>query len=189
MNKLLNLDTSVFRAINDAHIPIVYYFMFLISLLGELATIWFFFGAIILYKNKKEGKKIFIMLTLAILVTLIINHFIIAYFMFRVRPYIALDHVYQLGKQWRDSSFPSGHVSSAMAATVVLGKYYRKYLSLMLAFVFLTMISRVYLGMHYPLDVLGGVVVGLISGYLVIYFQKLFYGKPSVTLQDSNQDS
>lgn len=177
MKNLLNLDTSVFRAINAVHFAVANYLMFLVSLLGELAIIWFFFGALILYKNKKDGKKIFILMTLAIIATVLINHTVISYFIFRERPYLALSGVYQLGKQWTDSSFPSGHVSSAMAATVVLGQYYKKYLPYMIVFVLLTMLSRIYLGMHYPSDVIVGVLVGLFSGYGILYLHKVFFGK------------
>ena len=177
MKNLLELDTTVFRAINHYHFAAMNYFMFLVSLLGELAIIWFFFGALILYKNKNEGKKILVLMTLAIVLTVLINHAVIVQFVFRDRPYLALKDVSQLGKQWTDSSFPSGHVSSAVAATVVLGQYYKKYLPYMIAFVLLTMISRVYLGMHYPLDVLVGVLVGLFSGYSVIYLHKIFFAK------------
>jgi undecaprenyl-diphosphatase len=180
MEKILNIDTSIFRAINGVHFSLFHSFMFIISLAGELATIWFVIAVIILYKNKKDGKKIFVLMTLAIIMTLLIDHIIIAYFLFRDRPYIALQDVYQLGKRWTDSSFPSGHVSSAMAATVVIGQYYKKYFPYMIGFVILTMISRVNLGMHYPLDVIGGVVVGLISGYLILYLYKIFFNRRSV---------
>ena len=180
MDKLLIADTSIFRAINGIHFSLFHSFMFIISLLGELAIIWFLLAAFILYKNRKDGKKIFILMTLAIVMTLLINHIIIAYFIFRERPYIALQDVFQLGKRWTDSSFPSGHVSSAMAATVILGQYYKKYLPYMIGFVILTMISRISLGMHYPLDVIAGVVVGLISGYLILYLYKIFFNRRPV---------
>lgn len=188
MEKLLVVDTSVFRVINGVHFSLLHSFMFIVSLAGELATIWFLLAAIILYKNKQDGKKIFILMTLAIIMTLLINHLLIDYFLFRERPYIALQDVYQLGKRWTDSSFPSGHVSSAMAATVVLGRYYKKHLPYMIGFVILTMISRVGLGMHYPSDVIGGVIVGLVSGYGILFLYKLFFnGKTVSTKSQSNQ--
>jgi len=177
MDQLISLDKKIFEAINHAHFPVMDYFMYFVSLVGELAIIWFFLGVLVLYKNKKEGKKILILMTLAIILTVLINHTVVSYFFFRLRPYLALPGVHQLGKQWMDSSFPSGHVSSAMAATVILGRYYRKYLAWMMLFVILTMYSRVYLGMHYPSDVLAGVAVGLISGCGIIYLYKIFFGK------------
>lgn len=180
MEKLLIVDTSIFRAINGVHFSLFHSFMFIVSLVGELAIIWFFLASLILYKNKQDGRKIFVLMTLAIIMTLLINHIVIAYFIFRDRPYIALQDVYQLGKRWADSSFPSGHVSSAMAATVVLGQYYKKYFPYMIGFVILTMISRVSLGMHYPSDVVGGVVVGLISGYVVLYLYRIFFNRKAV---------
>ncbi len=177
MDQLINLDHKIFWLLNSHSNRLLDYFLFFVSLVGELAILWFAIGIAIIYKNKKQGKKIFILMTLSIIMALVINHTVIAYFFFRLRPYLAMQSVHQLGKQWMDSSFPSGHVSSAMAAAVIIGRYYKRYIPIMLAIVGLTMYSRVYLGMHYPSDVFAGVLIGLFSGFAVIYLYKIFFGK------------
>ena len=67
-----------------------------------------------------------------------------------------------------NSSFPSGHVSGAFAVTSIVGS---KYNALRIpAYVFASAIalSRVYLGRHYPSDVLAGAGLGICVGWFVI---------------------
>lgn len=177
LDQIVKIDTQIFRAINNFHFKALDFLMYLVSLIGELAIVWFAAGLLILYKNKKDGKKILVLLTVAILLTLVVNHIVIAYFISRSRPYIELLDVHQLGKQWKDSSFPSGHVSSAVASTVILGKYYKKWILPMILLIVLTMYSRVYLGMHYPGDVLGGVLVGLVCGWVTLGLYRILFNK------------
>lgn len=77
-------------------------------------------------------------------------------------------------------SFPSGHTSMAFSTATTLALVYRKWYVVVPAYAWAGCVgySRMYLGQHYPSDVLGGMVVGVGSGYLSHWLsKKLFYPK------------
>ncbi|MDE7453130.1 MAG: phosphatase PAP2 family protein [Clostridia bacterium] len=72
-----------------------------------------------------------------------------------------------------DSSFPSGHTASLFAAAVALVMYYKVKGLPALGVAILVAISRIYLCMHYPTDVIGGMVIGSICGVAGYFLMKL----------------
>lgn len=72
-----------------------------------------------------------------------------------------------------DSSFPSGHTASLFAAAVALVLYYKKKGIPAVVVAFLVALSRIYLCMHYPTDVLGGMIIGSVCGVGGFYLGKL----------------
>jgi undecaprenyl-diphosphatase len=65
-------------------------------------------------------------------------------------------------------SWPSAHAGSSMAAALVLTYTYHWWGILFLAVALLIAYSRVYVGVHYPLDVLAGLVIGVVCALTVI---------------------
>jgi undecaprenyl-diphosphatase len=85
----------------------------------------------------------------------------------RPRPYDAMVDVGWLYRQ--DSwSFPSGHAAGVFALGTVIGLKVRRTLPLMAAIALAVAFSRVYIGVHYPLDVIAGSLIGILIGLFVV---------------------
>lgn len=98
----------------------------------------------------------------------------------RQRPYNeypALINYYHFEK---DSSFPSGHTSNAFATATTLSLTFKKWYVTVPAYLWAASAgySRLYLGQHYPTDVLAGAAVGVGSAFLSRWLtEKIFYRK------------
>jgi undecaprenyl-diphosphatase len=85
----------------------------------------------------------------------------------RERPFAALSSVQVIGSPPKDASFPSGHAATAASGGMALIRFLPGGVVWWSALALLTAYSRVYLGVHYPLDVLAGMLVGIACAALV----------------------
>ena len=92
----------------------------------------------------------------------------------RVRPYEVIENLTILIEKQSDKSFPSGHTAASFAFVSVLWFMAPKKFSVPFTVVAaLIAFSRLYLGVHYPTDILGGIIVGIVCGvvsYLLVNF-------------------
>ena len=85
----------------------------------------------------------------------------------RIRPFDVNTAVQVLITKPRDFSFPSGHTSASFAAATALYlAKERKLFATTLVLACLIAFSRMYLYVHYPTDILGGALLGILCGYL-----------------------
>lgn len=85
----------------------------------------------------------------------------------RVRPYQRLARIQPLRTE-KDSSFPSGHTAAVFSTVWILGALAPAFFPFGLVLAVLVGYSRIYLGVHYPSDVLAGGAIGLI---ITVFFR------------------
>lgn len=87
----------------------------------------------------------------------------------RARPFISDTEIAPLTKTPSSSSFPSGHSATAAAGVLTLSTLYPAFTPALVISGFLVALSRIYLGVHYPFDVLAGLFIGtMVAAVLVL---------------------
>lgn len=116
------------------------------------------------YPQKKKYVFLFTVL-LSILVACFGIAAIIHYFYHHPRPFL----VYPVNQiiSASGSSFPSGHATFFFALAVVVFLYNKKIGGWFLAAALLISLARVYVGVHYPADILAGALIGIFTGWVV----------------------
>lgn len=92
----------------------------------------------------------------------------------RTRPYVAIDEIELLFYRATDPSFPANPVAIGFAAGAAAWMAHRKFGYWLFGVALLYGISRVYAGVFYPTDVLGGAVVGILTTWGTTYVHRLF---------------
>ena len=165
MGGIRAVDASIFLAVNHLpHSGTTNDLVELVSDLGKGAG-WVTTAALIALGGKgKVGWRNAAVTTVTMLVATGLTQGPIKQYFLRQRPWAVLEEDIVIGKRTTDSSFPSGHTAGSFAAALAMSRCLPKYRPLMLGFAGAVGFSRIYLGHHYPSDVLGGVAIGAAVG-------------------------
>lgn len=147
-----------------------------ITSLGNLSFIWIISGLILF--SVKKYRKYGCMMFLSLILCALIGNITLKPLVARVRPFDAYPLIDGLLiKAPYDYSFPSGHTMCSFASSAVLLYFNKKIGALALILSILIAFSRLYLYVHYPSDVLAGIIIGIVNGIAAIFFIKMFTRK------------
>lgn len=164
---IMNMDSGILMFIQEfIRNPILTPVFMFITRLGDRGMIWILLSVILLIP--KKTRKIGCMGLLALLGSLVVNNIILKNLIARPRPFDVIEGLVPLISRPVDYSFPSGHTGSSFAAACV---FYRnlpgRYGIPTIILAVLMGLSRLYLGVHYPSDVLFGMISGIVISYMV----------------------
>lgn len=149
--------------------PVLTPIMKVITALGDAGIFWVLVAILCLCikKTRRAGATI----GLALLFSLIVNNGILKNAVARIRPYEVVEGLQCLVGRAVDFSFPSGHSGSSFAAaTVIADLFPKRYGIPAVILAFLIAFSRLYVGIHYPTDVLVGILDGILLGGLALWW-------------------
>ena len=164
---MLNIEFAILDFIQKyLTSPIMDKIMVFITTLGNTGMIWIVLALLMLF-NKKY-RKTGIVLAIGLILSIVIGNIMLKPLFHRLRPFQIKEGIELIISAPHDYSFPSGHtLASVISATILLLRerkigIYALVLAILIAF------SRVYLYVHFPTDILGGAILGVVIGFASI---------------------
>ena len=161
MDAILTYDGSILLWIQDRlragfATPAVTF----ITRLGDHGMLWIAVALALL--AFRRTRRLGLTCAISMAIGLVLTNLVIKNWVARVRPYEVVEGLRCLVGAQKDFSFPSGHTTNGLAcAWVIFRRAPRRYGAPALALAIVIALTRLYVGVHYPTDVLGGAVIGL----------------------------
>lgn len=142
--------------------------MTVITHMGDKGAFWIAVTLALLIVRKT--RPLGVICAVSMLIGLFVTNLIIKNWVARIRPYELIQGLECIVARADDFSFPSGHTTNSLAcAWVLFRRAPKKWGVPALILALLISLSRLYVGIHYPTDVLGGFVIGIGSACLAMW--------------------
>ena len=166
---LLNFDTQVFYFINlGLQNGFFDFLMKLVTAQRTLQILLLLILLLLIIFEKKKGAILGVFLLLTISLSDQLSSHLIKPWVQRIRPCNVLPDVHLLVSCTKSFSFPSTHASNLFASAFFISSFYKKFAPVLYSMAVLVALSRVYVGVHYPLDIIGGAFLGIFCAMMMI---------------------
>lgn len=158
-NYILN---SIKKYLQNKYLDVL---MPIVTFMGSLGFVWITIAVyLMLYRQYRMIGNVLI-ITLAISTS--VGEGIIKHIVKRARPCNYQDDINMLISRPSTYSFPSGHTLSSFAAAEMLSMYFSPYKLIFIGIAVLIAFSRLYLYVHYPSDIIAGIIIGTLCSRLI----------------------
>lgn len=180
IGELIALDKELFLLVNGAHNASLDLIMWYASQKFIWLPLYISLAAVVLRKHGVKSVFIFLAVAFIILISDQISSSLLKEFIHRLRPshnpeFSGVIHLVN-GYKGGAFGFVSSHAANTMALSTFIFLIIRKnwVIYIMGFYLLVNCYSRMYLGVHYPLDIAGGIIVGFLSAVIVYFpFRKL----------------
>ena len=166
LETLLTLDGAFLLWLQDLRTPILNALFSFYTQLGNAGLVWIVLSAAMLLhpRTRKAGFWALIAMLFGLLATNVLLKHLVA----RTRPWLVVEGLTALVDEHDPNSFPSGHTCAAFACCLTWARFAarRRGKVLCLALAVLMGLSRLYVGVHFPSDVIAGCAVGCLCALL-----------------------
>lgn len=164
------MEFEILYAINNLRNPILDKIMIAITSLGNAGLIWIGIAVGLLFVKKTRKCGILMLISLAL--GLIIGNGFLKNVIARGRPCWIDENIKLLIPNPHDYSFPSGHTLASFEAAVMIYLHNKKWGIISLILAVAIAFSRMYLFVHFPTDILAGMILGTGISLAVYYGHK-----------------
>ncbi|GBC97215.1 Putative undecaprenyl-diphosphatase YbjG [bacterium HR16] len=170
LNALSQVDTFLLRVVNGAHHPLLDALMLFVTDIKRTGILLLLVWIGLMWKGGARGRTVALLLIPLILLTDQLSSHVLKELFGRARPCEMLQGVRAIDGCRHSASFPSSHAVNTFAAATLFAFFYRRWVP-WVAFGLAAVVSysRVYLGLHYPSDVLGGAVIGAFCALAMVW--------------------
>jgi undecaprenyl-diphosphatase len=164
--RVRDLDRALFRALFGLKWAPLTTLMRAITVAGTAGALWGFLAALAFLFTGLEPQRLLIPWAAVAASWTVAEG--AKYLFDRARPFMWDTEIAPLTKSPSSSSFPSGHSATAAAGALTLSVLYPPFAPALVLAGTLVVLSRIYLGVHFPFDVLAGVIIGTVTAGVVL---------------------
>jgi len=172
MEFLYSIDCSVFLFFNRTVANP--FFDFIMPYITEedywripIAVVWL---ALVIF-GRKKGRITALLVVVILTLSDQLSSAVIKPWVNRVRPCFVVEGVRLLIDQCGSPSFTSSHAANMAAMATLFSVKYRRYTAVFIFIAALVAYSRIYVGVHYPSDIVGGAIVGILCAALILWLE------------------
>ena len=176
------MELQILHWFGSIHNPVLNPIMYFFTCLGNAGIFWILLALALLTVLPKKYRKVGLTMAIALILSLIMCNGVMKNFYHRVRPFVTdptlqETELYGIFATIHDWSFPSGHTSASFAAAVAMFMWYKKEGTGALIIAALVSISRLYLTVPYPTDVLASLILGSLYGVIAYFITVALFNK------------
>jgi len=158
-----------FRWLNDLAGHNIWLDRFMVFAADKMGYLLILFVLVLFWKKSYFKKIVFASLGSALVARFVFVS-VIRYFIYSPRPFLILENVNRLMNHELESSFPSGHASFYFALAMGVYLYNKKAGLVFLVLAGLMGLARIFVSVHWPLDILAGAGLGIFTAYIMERF-------------------